>query len=192
MVQTISRFKKRAAFTLTEAALVFLIIGVVMTGLWVAVAAVYENSRISTTTKQLLEIVSRVRSLHGMSQSRMLDSGVNASVLAQAGLIPNDLVDYSTSPPTIHHLWRGELTITALTTKVSNDSFRIGLLDLPSSSCAALLMKMTGENRDEGLVSAGGAGSPIVNSSMPIGLSNAVGVCSSDPTNLYFSFMLKA
>lgn len=56
-------------FTLTEAAIVLGIVGLILSAIWVAAGSVYANYRVGKTAEQLLSIVQSVRSLHsGVSQ----------------------------------------------------------------------------------------------------------------------------
>lgn len=182
-----------AGFTLTEVSLVILIVGVVLSALWVAVDAVYENSRLTTTSRQVLEIVSRVRSLYGLSRSNMLDMSLQgatgASLLARTGAVPGEMIDSTVDPVRVTHVWRGDVGFTALHTDVDGDSFKISLYAVPMAPCAELLVRMTGVDRDPGLMSATTASGGAL--TMPVGLPSAVGACSQVTNTIEFSFLLK-
>lgn len=195
MAHVVRNNRARQGMTLTEVALVMLIIGVVLTALWVAVEAVYTNSRIATTSKQILEIVSKTRSLYGLSRSSAIEMTIagtaGATTMAQIGIVPKDMADFSVTPLKVVHAWRGDVTIDAERTNTDGDSFTIGLVDVPSSVCAGLIVRMSGVTRDEGLIAVGTTASSQTRAEMPVSLSTAVGDCVAEKNKVIFTFMLK-
>lgn len=183
--------RKLRGFTLTEAAIVLGIVGLILGAIWVAAAAVYNNLRVTTTSNQLLQIVQSIRSMHATQQT--VDDAITAVLVAKAGGIPKDMLDNPTDPATVTDVWAGDVTITAQTSAsgVANDSFSISFSKVPQGPCADLLVRNTGSGRDSGLI---GAGNAFANdTAFPIGLATAVGDCAS-PTenNVVFTFRLKA
>ncbi len=188
--------RRYRGMTLTEVAILTMIVGIVLTGLWVAVDAVYRNSRVSTTSKQLMEITSRIRALYGISRGNMMDMTIKgtdgALVFSQLGAVPQDMVDKSVSPAVVTHIWQGTVEVDALHTNVDGDSFSLTLNDVPQYACSDLLVRMTGGSRDAGMIAAGAGGASFDQAQMPVGLSSAVGACGSVMNVLKFTFMLKS
>ncbi|MDD3181585.1 MAG: type 4 pilus major pilin [Alphaproteobacteria bacterium] len=184
-----------SGLTLTEVSIVMMIMGVVLAGLWVAVDSVYRNQRISTTNKQLIEVVSNIRSLYGMSRSSLMGMSITgtsgATLFAQMGSFPKDMIDTSVTPVGVVHAWHGDVTLTSSHTDVDGDSFVLGLVGVPQAACADLLIRMTGGSRDSGLIKAGTTTAAQDTAQMPIGLTTAVGDCSGELNTLEFTFMLK-
>ncbi|MDD3181584.1 MAG: type 4 pilus major pilin [Alphaproteobacteria bacterium] len=180
--------RKTRGFTLTEAAIVLGIVGLILGAIWVAAAAVYNNLRVTTTSNQLLQIVQSIRSMHATQQT--VDSGINALLVAKAGGMPKDMLNNPTTPTTVTDVWAGNVLIAAATHTVANDSFAITFSGVPQGPCADLLVRNTGSGRDSGLIGAGVA--VATNTAFPLGLSTAVTACSNATSNtLVFTFRLK-
>lgn len=187
--------KKKSGFTLTEAAIVLGIIGVILGAIWAAVHSLYTRERIHRAAKDILAIVQNVRSVHGMSQNTMLDMAIagtaGAEIMARSGVIPSDMWAAPDNPAIILHPWRGQVTFDALATSTDGDSFRIGLLAVPQAECADLLVRLTGATRDELMIEAGTTTASQPRALMPIDLPTAAGDCANPSNDLFFSFLLK-
>ncbi|MGE4352086.1 MAG: type 4 pilus major pilin [Bdellovibrionales bacterium] len=181
--------RKQRGFTLTEAAIVLGIMGLILGAIWVAAAAVYNNLRVTTTSNQLLQVVQSIRSMHATQQT--VDSGINSLLVAKAGGIPKDMITYTNEiPSAVRDVWGGDVTIAATTYSVTNDAFYVQFDDVPQGPCSDLLVRNTGSGRDSGLVGAGNAASTSTN--FPVGLSTAVAACSNATKNsVVFTFRLK-
>lgn len=182
----------RRGFTLTEAAIVLGIVGLILGAIWVAAASVYDNLRVSTTSNQLIQIVQSVRSMHATQST--LDADIDALLVAKAGGIPSDMVvkDTNGAITGVYDVWGGSLTIQATTHTMTNDSFAVTFAKVPQGACSNLLMRNTGQGRDTGLIGAGNSISK--NTSFPMTLTQAVAACSSTTTagnNVVFTFRLK-
>lgn len=182
--------------TLMELSIVMLVIGVVMGVIWAAAGAVYGSNRITTTQKQIMEIVQRTRSLHGMTQGMMLDMGIQgapgAVTLAQAGAVPGDMVDNPASPTAVKHAWGQDVTFSAMNTLVNGDSFRIGLVDVPRWVCGDLLVRVTGAERDPGMLRVGTSTQMYDISDFPLSIIDATTACPGDTETVLFEFRLKS
>ncbi len=183
---------KIRGFTLTEAAIVLGIVGLILGAIWVAAASVYENLRVSTTSNQLLQIVQAVRSMHATQST--VDSDISAILVARAGGIPSDMVvkDSSGAVTAVRDVWAGDVTIDAATYSVPYDSFAITFSAVPQSACSNLLIRNTGAGRDSGLIGAGSAVS--TSTSFPMTLTQAIAACSNTSAagnNVVFTFRLK-
>ncbi len=178
--------RKIRGFTLTEAAIVLGIVGLILGAIWVAAGAVYNNQRIATTSTQLLQMVSGIRSLYAASTT--VDNGDMTENLARAGAVPKDMVDGTTFEVT--DIWDGDVTISSASARTA---FSIAFEDVPQEACANLLVRLTGQGRDTGFVSAGAA-SQIPLSSRPSGITvaEAVASCSSPTNTLTFIFKLRS
>ncbi|MFA6280848.1 MAG: type 4 pilus major pilin [Bdellovibrionales bacterium] len=181
-------------FTLTEAAIVLGIVGLILGAIWVAAAAVYTNLRTSTTSNQLLQMVQSVRSLHATQNT--VDAGLTGMAtgslqIAKAGGIPKDMLDNPTNPTKVRSVWGGDVEIAHATTDVTDDSFIITYKAIPPQACADLLTRNTGSGRDGGL-SAAGAALPTI-TAFPISVTLAVTTCGALATSdLSFKFKLKS
>ena len=171
--------RKLRGFTLTEAAIVLGIVGLLLGAIWVAAAAVYNNMRISTTTTQILQIAQAVRAMHATTTS-ITTGGDLAPTLAQAGAIPKDMMD-NAIPPSITNVWGGAVRITATTAAVggtpAQQAFTITYEGVPTAACSDLLVRNTGSGRDSGLLQAGAGGNNTPAANMPIQVTSAVQQC---------------
>lgn len=182
--------------TLTELTIVMMIIGVIMGAIWVAAAAVYRNNRIATTQKQIMVIVQKARSLHGLTQGTMLDMAIQgtagAVTMAQAGAIPIEMMDDPSNPGAVKHAWDDDVTFGALNNGVNGDSFRIGLVDIPQNVCGELLVRMTGVDRDPGILQAGTSTQMYGTSDFPLSIIEATTACPGDTETILLDFQLKS
>ncbi len=163
---------KKRAFTLTELAIVLGIVGLILGAIWVAAAAVYQNQRVATTTRQILAIAQSVRSIYSTQQ---LATGITAVNLAKAGGVPTDMLNSATNPTTVTDLWGGAVTVTAATQLVAGDAFAITLRRVPQSACVTLATSLTGPGRDSGLLGVDPAAA--INTVFPVTLARAVAMC---------------
>ncbi len=186
--------KKRAGgFTLTEAAIVLGIVGLILGAIWVAAGAVYENLRVSTTSNQLLQIAQSIRAMH--ATQNVVDANIDALLVARAGGMPSDMItrDSNGAVTAVRDVWGGDVSIAATTYNVTNDSFSVTFTEVPQSACSNLLMRNTGTGRDTGLIGAGNSVSTTT--SFPLVLSSAVAACSSTAAagnTVVFTFRLKS
>jgi len=179
-------------FTLTEAAIVLGIVGLILGAIWVAAASVYDNLRVSTTSNQLIQIVQSIRSMHATQNT--VDSNITALLVAKAGGVPSDMItkDSSGDISAVRDVWGGDLSITATTYTVNYDSFTVQFTAVPQGACSNFLMRNTGSGRDTGLVGAGNSISTTT--SFPLTLTEAVAACSNTGktgNTIVFTFRLK-
>jgi len=181
--------RKLRGFTLTEAAIVLGIVGLILGAIWVAASAVYNNMRVQTTTTQLLQMVQSIRSLHATQQT-MGGSGDIASDLAKAGAVPKDMVGGTDDAMTVTNTWGGAVTIEPAD---SGAAFQIEYASVPREACTELVTRMTGPGRDSGLSEIGTADSTFVaaDSDFPVSVIDAVAACTDASSNtLTFLFRL--
>ena len=153
----------KKGFTLTELAIVLGVIGVVLGGIWAAASASFNSQKVDKAQQELITIVNNVRALYanrqGFAQGAM---AANATVAAQkasaaaltlaminAGVFPADMVDNSTSPPTVRSPWNTNVTINLGTIGGQTPDatlfwvdFASYTSDLPTNTCAAFLSRV--------------------------------------------------
>jgi prepilin-type N-terminal cleavage/methylation domain-containing protein len=87
---------KQRGFSLIEAAIVLAVVGLVLGGIWVAAAAMYENYKINKTVADLQLIVKNVQKLISFQDAESIGDGVNiSSTLSSAGIFPDDWISGS-------------------------------------------------------------------------------------------------
>lgn len=192
--------RRLRGFTLTEAAIVLGIVGLILSAIWVAAGSVYNNYRVGKTSEQLLTIVQSMRSMHA-SQS-VVDTGftgvVGARLLAQAGGVPSDMIVYNadgTTVNTVRDVWGGTVSIDATPDNngLANGAFAVTFLSVPQSACISLLTRNTGAGRDTGLIGAGAA--IATGTAFPVSVTTAAASCARTTAagnTLVFTFRLKA
>jgi len=160
--------KTKRGFTLTEIAIVLGIIGLILGAIWVAAAAVYNNMRVSSVNRQLLQITQAVRSLYATSNA--VDPGadmvamgtatqVGTPTYLRAGVFPTDALNTG-APGTATRAvdpWNGNIVVHSATNTTANDSFFVAFDSLPTQGCIDLLTASTGTGRDPGMYGAGGS-----------------------------------
>lgn len=149
----------RRGLTLTEAAVVLAIAGIVLGSLWAAASAVYQRHQIKKATGQLQTIVSNMRALYGNRQT--MQQGAFENITADAvrlNVFPTDMEIIGGVP---QHAW-GTLSMNAWGncggpyTRGSCDSgsFQINLVNAAGTSvpCSALVASVVGTFDDKGLI----------------------------------------
>jgi type II secretory pathway pseudopilin PulG len=155
MIFSKNQARPRRGFTLTEAAIVLGIVGLILGAIWVAAGAVYTNLRVNTTNRQMLAIAQAVRSLY--STQSTVETGVASTNAAQqiyvkAGVFPKDMLDNTLPDPNIRDSWGGQSAITASPDGgVAGAAFGVQFANVPQSACISLLVGNTGPGRDAGL-----------------------------------------
>ena len=158
----------RRGFTLTEMAIVMVVIGVVLGGIWIAVSGVNKSMKINQADRQLQVIVSNIRALYA---TRGAISGTNMQditiPLFNAGIFPSDMPMVGAYP---QNPWGGATGINAQGNcfngpygggQCDSGSFEIQVVNpgtrgawwqpVGAVPCAALLASVTGTNADKGL-----------------------------------------
>lgn len=174
--------RKLRGFTLTEAAIVLGIVGLILGAIWVAAASVYNNMRVSTTSNQLLQIVQSIRSINSTSTTIPgLAAGTGAGsgvfLVAQANGIPGDMITRNAAGAItgVRDVWNGDVEIESATSTIADDSFLITLNGVPQGACSDLIVRNTGQGRDSGLTQVGANGTNY--NAFPVTMAQAVGAC---------------
>jgi Tfp pilus assembly protein PilE len=194
---------RRRGFTLTEAAIVLGIVGLILGAIWVAAAAVYNNMRVQKANTALLTAAQTVRSLHATQNA--IAAGTEDQWVA-AGVWPTDWVRGTTS---VGPWGTTGNTISLGFSVVSGDAFKVVLTGVPAAACIDLLVRNTGAGRDSGLYFAGansgaanatqadagvawaaGAGAELA-ANFPVTVAEASASCSLAQNNVVLGFRLK-
>ncbi|MFA6280675.1 MAG: type 4 pilus major pilin [Bdellovibrionales bacterium] len=154
LTSSLSCQNRRQAFTLTEAAIVLGVVGIVMAAIWGAASSVASNKNINKAVEDQAMIVQNMRSLY---KSRPMKTGTaNFTELMMKAEIfpPSMIIDGKAFPQTA---WGTDVKIEpSVATR-----FEITYLPpLPTEVCAQLIARAAGPNRDRGLtkIDFGGGG----------------------------------
>jgi len=181
--------RTKRGFTLTEAAIVLGIVGLILGAIWVAAASVYRNMRITRTTEQILTIVQSIRSMNTTQQT--LGGTANYTLpMIQAGIFPRDMIRGTGASATANNQWDGLVTVTGATATVAGDAFALAYVAVPQSACIDLAVRMSGPARDGGLI--GIAAGAVNNTTFPVNVVNAATLCPNATNTITFTFRLKA
>ena len=138
------RSNNRRGFSLTELAIVFGVVGVILGAIWSSYAAAQKNARIRTSTDDVMTIVSNAHALFsGINRSGAATSAdqepssglISTSAFLTAKIIPQSMLDKTTST-TPYDVWRGGLNIK---TGVTDSVFRIYMDRVPADDCARFI-----------------------------------------------------
>lgn len=146
-------------FTLTEAAIVLGIVGLILGAIWVAAGAVYSNLRVETANKQLMSVVQNVRSLY--SSSTQMDA-IAAGDLVRAGVFPPD-TNPNAATGNGTNGWGGAITVArgaaaaGTFCPTAGDCFMVGFAGVPMDACIKMAVGNAGQGRDSGLAGVGAA-----------------------------------
>ena len=184
------RVSQVRGFTLTEAAIVLGIVGLILGAIWVAASSVYQNMRIARSSEELLQIAQHIRTLN--STQNTVDPNATTANYISAGVFPSDMV----SGTSVINIWGGTVTITPTNAAgTANDGFVVTFGGIPANACADFLTRNTGTGRDTGIVgyavAANNAATAANNSTFPVNVSTAVGVCTNTSNAVSFTFKLK-
>ena len=149
--------RKLRGFTLTEAAIVLGIVGLILGAIWVAAASVYCNLHVSRANEQVLTIVQSVRSMHATQQSIGGADGDDLTLnMIKGGAFPKDMIVGTGAGRTASNPWNGLVTMTQDTSLngTLGDAFALTYAGLPEAACIDLAVRLTGPARDGGLIGA--------------------------------------
>lgn len=179
--------------SLTEIALILLMLGFLAVTVVVASRAVHRNFGVSSTSQAILSIAQAIRL--SFDKDRYLDRTIRGSagalIFARAGFFPEGMLDDPEKPSKIFHVWGGGVTLDALFVEKMGDAFMIGFEAVPREACVDLLVRVTNDAKDSGLIAAGTEVSAQDNTVMPFSESLAAGDCSLPKNKVVFSFVLR-
>ncbi|HAX91594.1 MAG TPA: hypothetical protein DCY07_05210 [Rhodospirillaceae bacterium] len=138
---------RRRAFTLTEAAIVLGITGIVLAAIWGAVNATTRNKNINQAVTNMALVVQNMRTLY-RSQSGFANLNVDITpAMVTAGIFPSSMLTDAT-PPTPISPWGTAVTIRSVTATTFYVVFNS---TLPTDDCIGLVSRAIGPGRDRGL-----------------------------------------
>ncbi len=143
--------KRFCGFSLVEAAIVLGIVGLIIAGVWLASAAVFESMRVSRTGQQVQASVQAIRTLYSATR-RMgnTDTSSVALVLARARVFMAEMTpDYTSLPD---HAWAIDSVDVFPASSPDANSFRLVLLNIPASACVQLAVRLTSESEGVNLL----------------------------------------
>lgn len=187
--------KKKKGFSLTEAAVVLGVVGLVIGGIWVAAGAVQENANINRTIDASILAFNKTRELFTVSTIEQLYApnscaSLNSTIL-EAGGIPKDFV----SGANVLHPWGGAFQARYCYWNPNQRDVGVYLYSpVPGKVCIRFLSAVTSRFSQEVNVAsiAYSDGSPAVFFySFPINMSSLVTACTSHPIS-YAGFYAKA
>ena len=128
-------------FTLTEVAIVFGVIGILLGAIWVAASSVSQNQHSTQATKQIMIIVQNIRSLYasqsGFSASEIA-AGYITTELVGAGVFPSDMgIIVSAGNSTPLNPWGGNTNI--LIDSSNPATYWVEYSGVPQSACIGLM-----------------------------------------------------
>jgi type II secretory pathway pseudopilin PulG len=185
------RQQSRRAFTLTEAAIVLGIVGLILGAIWVAASSVYNNMRIKRTNEQILVMVQGIRSIFAASAvTGTSGTGSLITQLVDARIIPSDVVINNT---TLSNSFGGAITINNATITVAGDAFELKYARVPRNVCAEIGVRLTSSARDTGLFNVTLGSTTTTLTSWPLNLTTALSSCNnaSDINEVAFVFQLR-
>lgn len=154
-LSSLTKRGSRAGISLTEAAIVLGVVGVIMTGLWSVVESVREAARQERMVSQMIQTVQNIRDIYkGMSGTA---AGDLTNYLIGRNALTSDLVRKRTAPYMAAHFWDnttngGSFEINANATDRSS-FFEIEINSLNQEPCIGLASKITGDGGPKGLIS---------------------------------------
>ncbi|MDD5586525.1 MAG: type 4 pilus major pilin [Alphaproteobacteria bacterium] len=178
----------RRGFTLTEAAIVLGVAGIILGAIWAGAGAVYTHMKIGDAQKYYLQIAQNVRSARGM-RTTFSDSSVHSitTQMITAGAIPPELV---TSPTYAAHMWGGPIRVFV----INATTFRVSFYSVPRSACTSLVTAIATGDKDTARAVILDSGGIVVPVSGPVDVGTAAGdtLCGGaiDPTSVEFDFSL--
>jgi type II secretory pathway pseudopilin PulG len=140
---------RKRAFTLTEIAIVFGIVGVIIAAVWTAAANVYSNQKISAAESGIVTTAHAVHSMYANSD----DTGMTAATnVTTAGMFP--VAWSSTTAGMVGNPWHVNPTVNTSYITGNGSIFAVELDGIPDAACVALISayNSTASNGNGGLV----------------------------------------
>lgn len=129
---------KKRAFSLIEAAIVLAVVGLVIGGIWVAAAAMYENYKVNKTVEGVLTIAKNVQNLISIRDAEMI-SAVEidiTSYVMKAGVFPKDWEDSGSAKSP----FGGGVSVSS---NPSQSRLGINLSSIPRSACIKFTVRVS-------------------------------------------------
>lgn len=155
----------RRGYTLTELAVVLLVVSVIFGAVWVAVGHAWGNFRVQHATQQLTTFTQNIRQYY-MNAKQFAAAGPVTSSLDTVGLFPVEMRESPTAAPggPINHaisssVAGGSLEIDSEVCPVGGNPnftcFRVRMYGINTASCIALLIAVPANDADLGILGVG-------------------------------------
>ncbi len=140
-----SEQSKQRGFNLVEAAIVLGVVGLIIGGIWVASAAVYNSYKINKTVEDLAVIVKNIQNLISFRDAENITNNATfASTLISAGVFPKEwIIDGNT----IRTPFGANVTPWNLigVSGVNGTRFDLSMRNISVSECAQLAVKISSQ-----------------------------------------------
>jgi len=189
------RHNQKKGFSLIEAAIVLGVVGLVIGGIWVAAAAMYENYKVNKTVSDLELIAKNVQGLISFRDAEAIGDGANITPTAwNAGVYPKDWIDKVTHVDSI--FW-GETRIFVYKT---SPRFYIFMNSVDRASCIKIIAKISSIGAMAGSYGSGGHGRPSIGymevngssnwstTTFPVSPATAATACNQVSNNMQFGY----
>lgn len=124
----------QSGFNLIETTIVLMIVGLVISGVWMAGATVWNNMRKNDLTQQLMLIVTNVRNIYS-GQSSLAD--MTPETLISAGAFPSDMLRNRA----VWHAYNNRVVVSPTGTGLNDLRFYIRFDNVPRDACIDILTK---------------------------------------------------
>ncbi|MDD5587330.1 MAG: prepilin-type N-terminal cleavage/methylation domain-containing protein [Alphaproteobacteria bacterium] len=143
--------RHRRGFTLTEAAIVLGVAGMVLGAIWVAASQVYKNHRVGKVVQQITTLSQNIKSYYATSRP-FASTGMSLSLeLFNAGLIPSDMTPHGGNAASGFDIGLGSSVLTIMSGPMHRQNFYIFINGMPTEDCAAIGPRTVGSNAIPGL-----------------------------------------
>ena len=137
-------------FTLTELAIVLVVISAITAGILVAMNAISNNRMVNQTADQLGIIVSNLRSLYSGQAlpSASIAAATATPTFITQNVFPNEMV----SGTNVINVWKGAVTVGVVVAGNTATQFDVQYQNIPLDTCVQILTQNSQPGRDTGLV----------------------------------------
>lgn len=167
--------QQNRGFTLTEIAIVLAIVGVVLSGIWVAAKSVLDANKANQAVQDITTMASNIRSTFAAT-TQFTSGGNQTSAMITAGIVPNSLVDPA-APTTAKNAWNGQVVIYLNPSGANARQFRISYYGTPYDACIRIASQLANLGTSDAPVNlatkSGASTTAIPNSGGTVGLSTA-------------------
>jgi len=142
--------KCRKGFTLTEAAIVLAILGVVLGAIWVAAGQVIDASRANRTAQDISTIASNIRATFLSANAFTMPTGNNIAAMVNAGVIPANLLTGNPAAPAKDDYTGLVFDSVRIFTVLNGRTFRVSFYNTPADACFRIANQLISLGTDDG------------------------------------------
>lgn len=164
--------RSRAAFTLTEIAIVLALIGIIIGAIWVAAGSVFTANKANQAVQDITTIATNIRQTYLAANSFSVAGDQTANLLAAGGIFPADLL-VGNPATSVQDQWNGAVKVT-FNPSGNNRVFRVSFLATPADACvriASQLARMGTSDAPINLITNSATVTAIPNTGANVGLS---------------------